>query len=483
MEYKELKLTELKPFKIRDLRDNVIIKLTERIKKRFNLARPLSVVKDNDNYIIADGNHRYKVLKELDIKKVPCVIYEDRDPYNLAVECNQDEDTYAPMDLFDWLDIIARLKDDYTQEEIGEKIGWSRSKVCDYSNLLNNIDAQVLDIARKHQKDRASKIDAHATFNFTEYWFRTSGIYDLNDDNQLKTIKSFINDKCNWSKSKLQRVTTKYKQWQEFIETAKSKLYNKNDLESIIELIENDVFKSKQQLLQKIDGFNQKAKNKLICGDAVTELQKLDDSSIDLVITDPPYGIDYKSNRSKFNNHVTKEKIDNDNDSALNLFEDALKVLINKTKKDSHFYIFNSWKVYPEFKQVIEKYLDIKNMIIWNKGNHGAGDLKGSWGNKHELIIFASKGNRPLNKRKEDIIAVNKLSSSRMIHPTQKPVKLINKLLEVSAQKADVICDPFMGSGSTIKAAKQHNDINYIGIELDNERFEKAKSFINGESE
>jgi len=55
----------------------------------------------------------------------------------------------------------------YTQEEIGEKIGWSRSKVCDYSNLLNNIDAQVLDIARKHQKDRASKIDAHATFNFT----------------------------------------------------------------------------------------------------------------------------------------------------------------------------------------------------------------------------------------------------------------------------------------------------------------------------
>jgi ParB-like chromosome segregation protein Spo0J len=62
---------------------------------------------------------------------------------------------------------VARLKDDYTQEEIGEKIGWSRSKVCDYSNLLNNIDAQVLDIARKHQKDRASKIDAHATFNFT----------------------------------------------------------------------------------------------------------------------------------------------------------------------------------------------------------------------------------------------------------------------------------------------------------------------------
>jgi hypothetical protein len=130
------------------------------------------------------------------------VIYEDRDPYNLAVECNQDEDTYAPMDLFDWLDIIARLKDDYTQEEIGEKIGWSRSKVCDYSNLLNNIDAQVLDIARKHQKDRATKKVAHATFNFTEYWFRTSGIYDLNKDNQLKLMNWFIDNKCNVNKKK-----------------------------------------------------------------------------------------------------------------------------------------------------------------------------------------------------------------------------------------------------------------------------------------
>ena len=53
---------------------------------------------------------------------------------------------------------------------------WRRSKVCDYSNLLNNIVTQVLDIARKHQKGRVTKDVTHVTFNFTEGWFRTVGI-------------------------------------------------------------------------------------------------------------------------------------------------------------------------------------------------------------------------------------------------------------------------------------------------------------------
>lgn len=482
MEYQELKVAKLKSFAIRDIRDSVITKLKERIKEGFNPARPLSVVKDNGSYIVADGNHRYKVLKELNIDTVPCVVYEGKDPYNLAVECNQDEDTYAPMDLFDWLDIIGGLKNNYTQEEIGNKVGWSKSKIKQYSALLNKIVTDIMELARKHQTDRVTNKVTNVTYNFTEGWFRDSGLYDIKPEYQLQTMQSFIKDKCNWSKSKLQSVTNKYKQWQDFIELAEEKLHDKNDLQLVVELIENDVFKTKNQLVQKIDAFNQKAKDKLICGDAITELSKLEDSSIDLVITDPPYGINYKSNRSKFNEHVTKETIDNDGDEAIKLFNDSLEILINKTKKDAHFYIFTSWKVYSDFEKVIKQYLNIKNMIIWDKGNHGAGDLEGSWGNKHELIIFATKGNRPLNKRKEDIIKVSKLSSNEMIHPTQKPVKLIAELLEASAQKADIICDPFMGSGSTIKTVKQYGDLNYIGIELDRERYEKAKSFIGGDA-
>lgn len=97
------------------------------------------------------------------------------------------------------------------------------------------------------------------------------------------------------------------------------------------------------------------------------------------------------------------------------------------------------------------------------------------------MIIFATKGHRPLNERKQDIIAVPRLHSSQMIHPTQKPVDL-KILLEASARKADTVCDPFMGSGATIKAAKEFGGLNYIGIELNREMFERARAFIGGEA-
>ena len=82
---------------------------------------------------------------------------------------------------------------------------WSRSKVAQYIRLLNEIVTPILDIARKHQKERVTKDVTGVTFNFTEYWFRTSGIYELNDDNQLKLMNWFIDNKCNVNKKKLNK--------------------------------------------------------------------------------------------------------------------------------------------------------------------------------------------------------------------------------------------------------------------------------------
>ena len=62
-----------------------------------------------------------------------------------------------------------------------------------------------MDIARKHQEERVTKEVTGVTFNFTEYWFRTSGIYELNDDNQLKLMNWFIDNKCNVNKKKLNK--------------------------------------------------------------------------------------------------------------------------------------------------------------------------------------------------------------------------------------------------------------------------------------
>lgn len=480
MEYRVMKVAELQPFLIRDIRANVVSKLTERIQEGYNPARPLSIVRNNGNYIVADGNHRLKVLQELGIEEVPCLI-RDGDPYKLAVECNADEDTYAPMDLFDWLSVLGNLKRQGLKGvEVADKLGWSPQKVSDYRNVLEKISAHVLEMARCCQIGRADKKSALA--DFTEGWFRDSGLYNLCEKYQLRLMEEFITDKCNWNKDKVKREAARYKGWQEMIAIARAELVNVDDLETIIGLIENNSFRTADQLRVKLQDLNKKAKDKLICGDAILELEKLEDGSIDLVITDPPYGIDYQSNRSQFGVHVTKEGIDNDGlEKALSLLEKICEVLERKTKADSHFYFFAGWQTCPQFREIIGRYFAVRNVIIWDKGNHGAGDLDYAWGNRYEMIIYATKGKRTIQTRKADIIHVPKLNSANMIHPTQKPEQIIVELLEVSARPADTVCDPFMGSGSTIKAVKEFGGLNYIGIELDGERFEKAKAYIGGE--
>lgn len=158
MEYQIIKTDVLKESKIRDIRDSVLLTLEDRIGATgYNPAKPLSVIKSKDGYIVADGAHRLSTIRKLGITEVPCVIYEnDTDLYQLGVKCNQDEDTYAPMDLFDYLGVIQDLKGDNTQEEIGEKIGWSRDRIADHSSILNHVVAENLNLAKQHQEGRAT---------------------------------------------------------------------------------------------------------------------------------------------------------------------------------------------------------------------------------------------------------------------------------------------------------------------------------------
>lgn len=339
--YQELNVDCLLPFDIRNIRPQVLEKLKDRISKGYNLAKPLTVVKTKDGFIVADGNHRLAVLKELGIQSVPCVVYNDDDPYRLAIAGNLDEDTYAPMDLFDWLDIIRKLRDEgLTQAQIGEKLGWSVQLVSAYNVLLNKISTEVLNLARSYQKGRVDKNSTAVEFNFTEWWFRNSGLYNLSEKYQLKLMNAFIDNRCQWNNEKVRQEAEKFKQWQEYIKTAKEALVNAEDLPQVITMIENNTFKTEMQLQQKIKSLNVRAKDKLICGDCTIELEKLDDSSIDIVITDPPYGINYVSNRSQFDDHITKEGVKNDQnlDQALSLFSKTVEILNRKTKPDAHIY-------------------------------------------------------------------------------------------------------------------------------------------------
>lgn len=195
IEYKVLPVKELNHFLIRDIRESVLVDLKERIKEGYNPARPLTVVKKDNKYYVADGNHRLKVLNDLGIEEITCVIHKEEDPYTLAVKGNQDEDTYSPMDLFDWIELIGKMRNEgLTQQEIGDKIGFDRNVIAGYVRLLDNIVAQVLEKTKEHQVGRVTSGVTIATKNFTEGWFRNSGLYDLKEKYQEQLINNFIQE-------------------------------------------------------------------------------------------------------------------------------------------------------------------------------------------------------------------------------------------------------------------------------------------------
>jgi len=104
----------------------------------------------------------------------------------------------------------ARLRDEsLTQAQIAERIGWSRTQVANHFAVLDHVVTPVLDLARSHQSGRVTEGVTGVTFDFTEYWFRTSGLYDLCEEYQLDFMKRFIAGKCQWAKAKVQAETAK----------------------------------------------------------------------------------------------------------------------------------------------------------------------------------------------------------------------------------------------------------------------------------
>lgn len=214
-------------------------------------------------------------------------------------------------------------------------------------------------------------------------------------------------------------------------------------------------------------------------GDSLEILETLKDGSIDIVLTDPPYGINYISNRSLNSDSITRRGLLNDGkDESLNLLDKTCKILSTKCAANSHLYFFCNWSVFSNFESIISKYFTIKTPIVWDKGNKGSGDLDNDWGNQTEIIIFCIKGKKLINERRGNLISVPRLHTSKMVHPTQKPKELIKQILDVSYVKGDFVVDPFMGSGVTIKVCNEIK-AQSLGIELDNEMFQIANNYIN----
>ena len=203
-------------------------------------------------------------------------------------------------------------------------------------------------------------------------------------------------------------------------------------------------------------------------------IKNIPDNSVKLVLTDPPYGIDFQSNRIK-DKEKRKKKILNDKIPFTGFIESLNRVLMPQ----SAVMIFTRWDVQQNFIDELNKNgFKVKNIIIWDKQIHGMGDLKRSYGNRYESILFCANNEfRFPQKRPQDIISVRRVLPTNLVHPNEKPVELLETLIRQTTNTNDIVLDCFAGSGSTGVACINTNR-KFIGMELDQKYFDIASKRI-----
>lgn len=197
-------------------------------------------------------------------------------------------------------------------------------------------------------------------------------------------------------------------------------------------------------------------------GDCRAVLSELPDNSVDLVLTDPPYGVSYVTARRSRSDKLRKPIA---NDESLQAFADAWPECLRSLRDDRHWYVFASPRMIHEVLPITG---NAKHTIAWDKGDRGTvGDLECGFGEAWEAILYGMKGRRPLNgKRPRTVMRHDWSSTMDPLHPTVKPVPLLRELIRMSTNMGEVVLDPFMGSGTTLRAAKDCGR-RAIGIECD----------------
>lgn len=209
---------------------------------------------------------------------------------------------------------------------------------------------------------------------------------------------------------------------------------------------------------------------RLMHGDCLEIMKEIPDGSVDLVLTDPPYGMSFQSHRRK----EIYGKIRNDDGIEWlgELFDQCKRAM----KDNTSIYVFCSWHNIDSFKQEFEKRFKLKNVIVWCKNNHGSGDLKAAYAPRYELVLYGHKGRRIFEeKRYDDVLFFDRTGNRN--HPTEKPTDLLGLFVRNSTKEGESVLDPFMGSGSTGVACVDTGR-DFIGIELDDGYFEIARKRI-----
>ena len=223
--------------------------------------------------------------------------------------------------------------------------------------------------------------------------------------------------------------------------------------------------------------------HKLIHGDCLESLKKIPNESIDLIVTDPPYPVTSRGSAGNSGGMLQKDinkkgKVFTHNNIDCSEYAPEFYRIL---KDGSHCYVMtNHINLINMLNTFTANGFHFIKSLIWDKGNKIMGQYYMS---QFEYVLFFRKGRgvKINNCGTSDIISVpnkkQKGEDGKNLHDTEKPVGLMNVLIENSSNEGDLVLDPFMGIGAAGVSAVELNR-NFIGIELDDNYFEIAKNRI-----
>ncbi len=219
--------------------------------------------------------------------------------------------------------------------------------------------------------------------------------------------------------------------------------------------------------------------HRMMCADSTDQAsfgQLLGEERVDLFFTDPPYGVSYADKNAFLNafakGNAVQERILNDHMKPEEMNEFWFKVLQNmhsfSTDQCSYYICSPQGGDLMMMMSIIRANWQLKHMLIWVKNNHVLGRCDYNY--KHEPILFGWKegGTHDFvggGRCKTSVWDFNKPTKNDL-HPTMKPVELCEEAILNSSRIGQIVCDPFLGSGSTLIAAEKAGRRCY-GLELD----------------
>ena len=391
---------------------------------------PITV--DGSGHII-DGHHRYKAARDLGIDDPPMQVRDDLDDdakRSLAWRLNMQRrhvDGTTKKDLIrDRIEELIERGIDKTDDEVAEEMGCTQQWV---SEVRETVVADRIDAVDTSQNTTGCDLGATVDYASSEQ-----------KEDLTKDVIVENPDKSNAAISRTLGVSdTTVGSYRDELKT----LY----------------------------------RPELRNADVRDVLPSMPAESVDLILTDPPYGIGFDGNRWE-----TEQYDELEGDADPELMASVADELARVLKPDRHAYVFCRWDTLPAVLEGYGQYFDVDTTIVWDKddGGHGMGDLE-DWAPRHELIVKCSKGSRPLQNetrspnviRQQDV----RFTSDPNHHPTQKPTPLLETLIEASTTDGETVFDPFGGVHSTAVAAASL-DRRAVSVELDTEFHAKGRDRI-----